>query len=359
MSFIHKVIRPDVRAVQAYHVPEFSGYLKMDAMENPYILPPEMRVRLAERLSHVALNRYPVPSYTDLKHKICQKMGVAPGYRVVLGNGSDELISLISVACARQDRRVAVMAPVPTFVMYATFAQWAGLHFVGVDLRPDFSLDIPAMLAAIAQYQPAVLYLSYPNNPTGNLFERSDVLALLSAMENCGIVVCDEAYQPFAQASMMDILPDYPNLVVMRTVSKLGLAGIRLGYLSAQDALLDEWEKVRPPYNVNVLTEAAASFALDHMDVFEQQASALRGERAVLSEALAGMPDVQVMPSSANFLLIRIKNADQVFKKLVERGILVRNVSRMHRLLENCLRVTVSTREENELFLAQFKACLD
>jgi len=283
---------------------------------------------------------------------------VPPGYDVLVGNGSDELIAIVSTACARQDRRARVLAPVPTFVMYALSAQFAGMEFIGVPLKPDFSLDMDAMLEAIRTHRPSILYLAYPNNPTGNLFDEKDMLALVDAMSDIGIVISDEAYQPFAQTSMMPYLPQHPNLVVMRTVSKLGLAGVRLGYMSASQELLTEFDKVRPPYNVNVLTEAAVAFALDHIEVFDKQAASLRAERDILSAALSALSGMEVLPSSANFILVRLENADAVFEKLLARKVLIKNVGKMHVLLDNCLRITIGTPEENKQFLALFSACL-
>jgi histidinol-phosphate aminotransferase len=360
MSLIENIIRPDVRALAAYHVPDATGFVKLDAMENPYTLPEMLRPELGQRLADVAMNRYPVPSYAALKAKICDKLGVPAGFDVVLGNGSDELISMISVACAKPG--ATVLAPLPGFVMYAMSAQFAGLQFIGVPLKSDFTLDKAAMLAAIAEHKPVITYLAYPNNPTGTLFNAGDMVEIIRAVGDSGIVIADEAYQPFAQASFMPRLPEFDNLIVMRTVSKLGLAGIRLGYMSASAALLAEFDKVRPPYNINVLTQAAAEFVLDHADVLDAQAAALRDERAKLSAALAALPGIEVFPSAANFLLIRVqgrgKTGNDVFSRLLERKVLIKNVGKMHTLLENCLRVTVSTPQENMLFLDALKASL-
>ena len=360
MSLIENIIRPDIRALNAYHVGASEGFLKLDAMENPYMLPEELRAELGRRLSDVALNRYPIPSYVSLKAAICDKMGVPAGYDVMLGNGSDELISLMSVACARRDLAAPakVLAAVPAFVMYAMFAQYAGMDFVGVPLKADFSLDLEAMLTAIQKHKPSIIYLSYPNNPTGNLYDASDIADILRAVGDTGIVVVDEAYQPFAQTSFMPRLPEFPNLVVMRTVSKLGLAGVRLGYMSASTELLEQFEKVRPPYNVNVLTQAAVEFALENLQVLDYQAALLRGERERQRAELAALPGIEVFPSDANFLLFRVANADSIFEKLIARKVLIRNVGKMHGLLTNCLRVNVSTPEENRQFLEVFKACI-
>jgi histidinol-phosphate aminotransferase len=352
-ALLTKIIRPEVRAVGAYHVPDAAGLVKLDAMENPYTLPPALRAELGARLAEVELNRYPVPSYRELKARICAGFEVPAGFDVVLGNGSDELISMISMACARPG--AVVLAPSPAFVMYGVSAQFAGMEFVGVPLRQDFTLELPAMLAAIARHQPAVLYLPYPNNPTGNLFDAGEMAAIIEAMAGIGIVVVDEAYQPFALASFMPQLPRYPNLVVMRTVSKIGLAGIRLGYMSAAPALLAELDKIRPPYNVNVLTQAAALFALEHLDVLNAQAALLREERTRLAAQLAEIAGVEVFPSAGNFFLLRVANVDAVCAKLLDHQILVKNFGKMHALLANCLRVTVSTPEENALFVAALR----
>ena len=359
MSLIENIIRPDIRALSAYPVPDASGFVKLDAMENPYTLPQHLRAGLGQRLADVAMNRYPVPTYTALKAAIRGKLGVPPGFDVVLGNGSDELISIVSIACARPGAKV--LAPTPGFVMYSMSAQFAGLEFIGVPLKPDFTLDTAAMLAAIVQHKPAITYLAYPNNPTGTLFDADAMIEIIHAVGDSGVVIVDEAYQPFAQASFMPQLPRFSNLVVMRTVSKLGLAGIRLGYMAAEKALLAEFDKVRPPYNINVLTQAAAEFVLEHAEVLDDQAAALRSEREKLSAALAGLPDVEVFPSAANFLLFRVsgaKKSDQVFADLLERKILIKNVGKMHALLANCLRVTVSTPEENALFFDALKTIL-
>ncbi|WP_034297855.1 histidinol-phosphate transaminase [Herbaspirillum sp. RV1423] len=355
-SLVERVIRADVRALSAYPVPDASGFVKLDAMENPYTLPQALREELGQRLAAVALNRYPVPSYTLLKEKLCRHMGVPAGFDVLLGNGSDELISIMSIACAQAGAKV--LAPEPGFVMYGVSARFAGLDYVSVPLKADFTLDRDALLAAIAAHRPAITYLAYPNNPTGTLYDAADIEAVIRAVGDSGIVVVDEAYQPFAQESFMPRLPEFNNLVVMRTVSKLGLAGIRLGYMAADPALLQEFDKVRPPYNINVLTQAAAEFVLDHTAELDRQAAALRSARSELAAAIAGLGSVEVFPSAANFLLIRMANADKVFAGLLQRKVLVKNAGKMHPSLRNCLRVNVSTSEENALFLKALKESL-
>ena len=352
------LLRDEILAMTAYPVPDASGLVKLDAMENPYPLPDPLRAELGRRLADVAINRYPRPDYRELKRAIRERLGVPAGFDVLLGNGSDELITLLTVATARPG--AVTLSPWPSFVMYEVSARLAGSRFVGVPLAADFSLDVPAMLAAIAEHRPAIVWLAWPNNPTGNCFDASAVESVLEAAP--GLVVIDEAYQPFAIDSWMPRLPQYPNLAVLRTVSKLGLAGLRLGYLAAAAPWLDELEKLRPPYNVNVLTEAAARFALEHLEVFEGQAARLRAARESLAEALrALLADVAfsaVFPSRANFLLVRVPDGPATMARLRARGVLVKDVGRMHASLRNCLRLTVGTDEENRLLVEALRESL-
>lgn len=348
------LIRPDVLAMAGYHVPPAAGLVKLDAMENPYPLPPELRAALAERLAAVAINRYPAPSYTGLKRLVREKLGVPPGAEVLLGNGSDELITMMSVATAKPG--ATVVAPAPSFVMYDLSARLAGSTYVPVPLAADLSLDLPAMLEAIARHRPAIVWLAYPNNPTGNCFERPAIEAILAAAP--GLVVLDEAYQPFALDTWMDALARHDNLVVMRTVSKLGLAGIRIGYMAAAPHWIAEFDKVRPPYNVSVLDEAAAEFSLEHLDVLLAQAARLREDRAMLATALAEIPGVAVFPSRANFLLVRVADCTAVAAGMRKRGVLIKDVGRMHGLLAGCLRLTVGTPAENAAMLDALRGAL-
>lgn len=349
MTTPQDIVRPDVLSMTSYAVADATGFVKLDAMENPYALPPVLAAQLGEVLAGVALNRYPEPRPAALVEKLKQVMGVPDGADVLLGNGSDELISMIAVACAKPGAKL--LAPVPGFVMYQMSAKFAQLEFIGVPHRADLTLDLDAMLAAIAEQRPAIIYLSYPNNPTGTLYTDAEIERVIAQAQG-SLVVIDEAYQPFAQKSWIGRVLDYDNVVVMRTVSKLGLAGIRLGYLVGAPAWLQEFDKVRPPYNINVLTQAAADFMLDHVDVLETQAAELRAERAKLVAALSALPGTTVFPSAANFLLVRFPDADAAFAALLDAKVLVKNVGKMHPLLANCLRLTVGAPTENAQMLA-------
>jgi histidinol-phosphate aminotransferase len=349
------LIRPEVRAISAYAVPCAEGLIKLDAMENPYRLPAALAAALGERLAQVAINRYPPAEPAAFKRRLAQAIGLPAGQALLLGNGSDELIHLLIQACAVPG--AVVMAPAPGFVMYEMSARFDGCRFVGVPLRADFSLDRAALLAAMAEHRPAVLFVAWPNNPTGKLFDRADVEALLDAAP--GLVVIDEAYLPFARDTWLPRLGSDARLLVLRTFSKLGLAGLRLGYLCGDAALLREVDKLRPPYNVNSLTLAAADLLLDHLEVLEAQAAAIRAERDRVGAALAALPGVETFPSAANFLLLRVVDPDAVFAGLKARGILIKNVARAHPLLAGCLRATIGTPEENEALLAALRESLE
>jgi histidinol-phosphate aminotransferase len=345
-----KVVRPEVLAMSAYHVPEARGLVKLDAMENPYPLPPELRRGLAERLAQVDLNRYPEPNPRALRDLIARTMRVPAGMDVLLGNGSDDLIQIIALALARPG--AAMMFPSPTFVMYSVNATLTGMRAVPVALREDFSLDRVAFLARMKEVRPAVVFIAYPNNPTGVLYSQADIEAIVRAAE--GLVVVDEAYHAFAGASFLPRVAEFPNLVVLRTLSKVGLAGLRLGYLAGAPAWLEQFNKVRQVYNVNVLTEAAASFVLEHLDVLEAQAARIRADRAELARALASL-HVTVFPSHANFLLVRVPEAARTFEALRREGVLVKN---LHPGVPGCLRVTVGTPDENRILLSAMKEAL-
>lgn len=346
-----QLIRPEVLAMHAYAVADSSGMVKLDAMENPYLLPPALRRELAERLASVELNRYPEPNPAALRELIVRKMKVPAGMDVLLGNGSDDLIQILTLALARPAS--ALMYPSPTFVMYSMNAIFSGMKAIAVPLREDFTLDADAFIARMRAEKPALVFLAYPNNPTGVLYPEADVVRIIEAAP--GLVVLDEAYHVFAGKTFMDKLPKYPNLVVLRTVSKLGLAGIRLGYLAGRPEWLRELNKVRQVYNVNVLTEAAARFVLERLDVLEAQAAEIRAERARLGAALRAFGGVTVFPSEANFFLVRVPDALRTYEALRLQGVLVRN---LHPGLANCLRVTVGTPDENRILINALKEAL-
>lgn len=343
-----QLIRPELLALHAYHVPASSGMVKLDAMENPYSLPQALRDEIAQQVANAEINRYPDAGAQQLKDAIRNVISLPAGMDILLGNGSDEIIQLLALAVAKPG--AALLSVEPSFVMYKMIAAFTGMNYIGVPLTEDFALDLPATLAAIKQHQPALVFLAYPNNPTGNSFDAGAIQQIIEAAP--GLVVVDEAYYAFASASFLPRLGEYANLLVMRTFSKLGMAGLRLGFLAGGAAWLEHLEKLRLPYNVGVLPQLVASSLLAHHDVLLQQAEQLKQDRGWLYERLVGTVDVRAYPSQANFILFRVTNATRVFEGLKQRGMLIKNLNGGHPALIDCLRVTVGTPEQNEQFIA-------
>ncbi|EIC22227.1 histidinol-phosphate transaminase [Thiorhodovibrio frisius] len=354
---VDALVRPAIRALRAYHVPDATGLIKLDAMENPFAMPDKLRQPWLAALGEQALNRYPDPRASLLQTTLRATMGIPADMGLVLGNGSDELIQMLALALTEPGRKLLSFDP--GFVMYRMIATFAGLDYVGVPLRAeDFALDLDAALAAIEKHRPILTFLAYPNNPTGNLFEADSIARIIEASP--GLVVVDEAYAPFTDHSFLSRLGDWPNLLVLRTVSKMGLAGLRLGYLAGPAEWIGEIDKTRLPYNINVLTQTSAVFALRHAEVFDAQTQMIRTERERLAAALMAMNALQVYPSEANFLLLRmpVGSAGRVFEGLKSQGVLIKNLDGAHPQLRDCLRVTVGSADENQAFLAALTAVL-
>jgi histidinol-phosphate aminotransferase len=340
-------LRREVMELHAYHVAPASGMIKLDAMENPYVLPQELRDEIALQVADAEINRYPDAGAHQLKSEIRRVSNLPPGMDILLGNGSDEIIQLLAMAVARPG--AVLLSVEPSFVMYKMIATFVGMKYVGVPLGEDFSLDRKAILDAIHREQPALVFLAYPNNPTGNLFDAAAIKQIIEAAP--GLVVVDEAYYAFASDSFIPQLAHYDNLLVMRTFSKLGMAGLRLGFLAGSKAWLSQLEKLRLPYNVGVLPQLVAVKLLQHHDVLLEQAERIKQQRARLLAALNTIVGVRTYSSEANFILFRVAKATQIFEGLKQRGVLIKNLNNGHPALTDCLRVTVGTPDENRSFV--------
>ncbi len=355
-SRIETWIRKAIRDLHAYHVPDASGMIKLDAMENPYQWPDELIAKWLEVMKTAELNRYPNPSADNLKDALRHSMAIPQNAGIMLGNGSDEIIQILLMALNGDARKV--LSVEPGFVMYDMIATFNKMQYVGVPLRDDFSLDKSAVLAAMNEHNPAIIFLAYPNNPTGNLFDRDAVLEIIQAAP--GIVVIDEAYHAFAADSFMSEVGKYEQLFVMRTVSKMGLAGLRLGILAGDVRWVNEFDKIRLPYNINILTQLSAEFALNHADVLNQQTEQICHDRELLTAALQKIPALTVFPSQANFILFKVPEgqAESIFLSLKQQGILIKNMSKHSAALQDCLRVTVGSPAENSAFIAALQASI-
>jgi len=350
-------VRPAVQQLSAYHVADANGMIKLDAMENPYELPAELAQGWLAVMQSAALNRYPDPGAEALKLALRQSSDIPADAQLILGNGSDEIIQMLALALG--GAAGGFLSPEPGFVMYRLIAAMNGLPYTGVALNSeDFSLDLPATVQAIHDQQPAVVFIANPNNPTGNIHSLQQLREIAAVCP--GLLVIDEAYAPFTDMSAAALVSEYDHVLVMRTVSKMGLAGLRLGYLFGNPAWLEQLEKVRLPYNINVLTQLSASFALEHHSVFDQQAGLIRQSRTALYQQLSAMSELTVWPSEANFILFRAQScaATAVFTALKDEGILIKLLDGAHPLLEDCLRVTVGTQEENQRFVEALTSIL-
>jgi histidinol-phosphate aminotransferase len=353
-NLVEQIIRPEILRLSPYHVPSSSGMIKLDAMENPYSLPETLQEEIAQLVTTISANRYPDSNSVSLKSSLRETMEIPMGMDIMLGNGSDEIIQIIALALARPG--AVLMSVEPAFVMFRMIATYSNMEYIGVPLKADFSLDLDLMLDAITKHQPAIIFIAYPNNPTGNLFDVEAVSRIIESAP--GVVVVDEAYHAFAGSSFIDKLSEYPNLLLMRTLSKLGLAGLRLGFLTGRPEWLIQLEKVRLPYNVGVLTQEVARKILQYPDILQQQVDAIKAERVVMNKYLNVLDGVEVFPSDANFILFRVNEASQIFLELKQRNILIKNLDGSHPLLKNCLRVTIGTPDENKQFLQALQECI-
>lgn len=345
---VSTLIRPEIRALCAYSIPDSSDLTKLDAMENPYAWPKDLVSEWLEVLKDVSINRYPDPDPELLKQKLKENMEIPGDMQIMLGNGSDEIIQIILMAVYGAAK--AVISPRPSFVMYDMISTFTGMRFVSVPVTDDFELDPAAMKKAINEHDPAVVFIAYPNNPTGNLFKRQDIVDILEM--NKGLIVIDEAYHAFAEQSFMQELSRYDNLLVMRTVSKMGLAGLRLGLLAGHEKWISEFNKIRLPYNINVLTQKSAEFAFNHYAMFAEQTRNICRDRDQMYDQLAKISGLTVYPSKANFILFKVPTGQSqaIFNSLKSQGILIKNMGASTGVLKDCLRVTVGTPAENKLF---------
>ncbi len=336
------MIRSDIKALSAYHVPDSAGMIKLDAMENPFSMPEALRREWRERLAAVEINRYPDADMAELRGKIAAHAGVHAD-QILLGNGSDEIIQMILLTVCNG----TCVVPAPTFVMYDLISHWLRRPVATVPLSDNFNLDADHFLQACAREKAEIAFLACPNNPTGNLWPEATIRKIAEGFN--GLLVIDEAYGPFSERTHTHLIVD--NVMVLRTFSKLGWAGLRLGYLIGEAEQIAHLNKVRMPYNINALTQVTASLLLEHFGVFEQQAAEIRAERERVMTSLLAMEAVTAFPSQTNFILLRVADADAVFEQLKQRGILIKNMNSARGLLANCLRITIGTSNENDAVL--------
>jgi len=345
------IFRKEVQAQQAYPIEDIACPVKLDANENPYPLPQTVKRRFWKRLREIPLNRYPEAGSPEVLKRFALHFGVDRNM-IMVGNGSDELIGILCTALGGE--RASVMVPVPTFAMYRISAQNNGHKVLSIPLDETFGLDVAGMLDAIEKEAPSLIFISYPNNPTGNCFRRSHIEEIIR--HSRGIVVVDEAYYPFSGKTFIEDIKTHENLVILRTLSKVGLAGMRLGFLLGNQEIIDQLNKVRLPYNLNTLSQMAALFYLDEENIFIRQVKKIAREKDRLFRELKNVDGIVPYPSDANFIFFGCThNPNSVYTKLIKRGVLVKPFIPPGVVSGN-FRVTVGTRDENEKFIQELKS---
>ena len=336
-----KLVKPCVRALRAYEAKEIPCRVKLDANESPYTASDALLRGISKRLRNTPLNRYPDPEGKKLKAVLAKRHRVRSDH-LLLGNGSDELIALLVTTFGGP-----VLYPVPTFSMYGIIARGLGERTVEVRLDKAYDLDVGRMQTAIRKHRPKIVFLSSPNNPTGNSFSPDRILEILA--HSPGVVVVDEAYGPFSSSrSFVSRLRDHRNLVVLHTLSKIGLAALRVGYMVTSREITSEVNKVRLPFNVNALSQAVAEEALSKHGGIEDDIVRIMEERKRLADGMSRVPGIRVLPSDANFIMFQVPEPVSVYRQLLRDGVLVRN---LHPAIPGSLRVTVGRPGENRAFL--------
>ncbi|MBR0128798.1 MAG: histidinol-phosphate transaminase [Neisseriaceae bacterium] len=352
MKHLHNIIRADILASSAYHVANVpQNCVKLDAMESPFDFPPNMQNELGQCLGVAPIRLYPNIAHDDIVPKLRQSFAIPDNAEVALGNGSDELIQFLTLLVAKPQAKVLSIEP--TFVMYRRNAELFGMSYIGVPCNADLTLNVAQVLSEIEQHQPDLIFIAYPNNPTGTRYPRDEVEQIIQAAT--GLVVIDEAYGAFSSDSFLPQAGSCDNLLVLRTFSKIGFAGLRVGFVSGSLKVIDELKKILPPYNMNQLSLTAAKFALQHIEWINNNIQQLKMEREIAFAQLEDIKNITVFPSESNFLTLRVPDADACFQQLLQNGFLVKNLNRMHPLLNNCLRITIGKPEDNVRWLAVLK----
>jgi histidinol-phosphate aminotransferase len=344
------LVRGTIKDLKAYHVENLSQGTKLHANENPYPPSPELLEKILRQLGTLELNRYPDPDCKDLKNSISNKTSVSTE-QIIIGNGSDELIQyLMQVVCDEGD---TIAFPDPTFAMYGITAKCLGLNPVSFPLNDNWDFDANTALEVLATKKARIVFISYPNNPTGNCFNEQEIQRVIEQFK--GIVVLDEAYQDFSGRSFLKQMEKHNNLVLLRSLSKIGLAGLRVGYGIFPIELAEQVNKVRLPYNSNSVSQWVATALLNDFALVQNQIDSIVDERDRLMEELSKLSSITVYSSNSNFILFQdSKDGDHLFDELKKNGILLRNLG-SHPRLKNCLRVTIGTKNENDQFLNQLR----
>lgn len=339
---IEQRVCSNIKILSSYSVPQVKCDIKLDGNESPYDLYPVLKKHILKELEVLELNRYPDPEFTRVRSRL-SKLFSHPEEGILLGNGSDEIIQMLITVFTGKTGKILI--PTPTFSMYKLTSIALNKKVIECELDDDFDINLDDILKFINEDDPDLIFFATPNNPTGNSFSKDKIMKVLENTQ--AIVVIDEAYFDYSDISYLDCLSKYKNLIILRTMSKIGLASLRLGILIADPELVQQINKARLPYNINTFSQSVMMIALDNIDLINQKVEIIKVERKKLEMDLSKFKSLKVFPSDANFFFIRAEDADLLFNELVKRNILIRNFNRPGRL-SNCVRITVGTPGENK-----------
>jgi len=345
MTFIEQWLRSDIKNIDAYHVPVSKDMIKLDAMESPFGVPEDLKVEFLKCIEQSEVNRYPEADPSPLKGTLRSLMDIPDEFGILLGNGSDELIQLLALACSKDD---LIMSFEPSFVMYELVSKYVNLEYFGVQLDSNFDINLSDALLIIEREKPKIIFIAYPNNPTGNCFDYDAIIEIIESTNS--MVILDEAYYAFSDKSFLSEISNFPNLLVLRTISKIGFAGLRLGLLIGDQETIAQLNKLRLPYNINALTQTSANFLLQDKQRIINNAQIIIEERRRLAHELSLFSKFKVYPSQTNFILVHSEDAHSLHTALKENGILIKGFPKGSKL-SDFIRISVSEPVENNILI--------
>jgi len=345
MTFIEQWLRSDIKNIDAYHVPVSKDMIKLDAMESPFGVPEDLKVEFLKCIEQSEVNRYPEADPSPLKDTLRSLMDIPDEFGILLGNGSDELIQLLALACSKDD---LIMSFEPSFVMYELVSKYVNLEYFGVQLDSNFDINLSDALLIIEREKPKIIFIAYPNNPTGNCFDYDAIIEIIKSTNS--MVILDEAYYAYSDKSFLSEISNFPNLLVLRTISKIGFAGLRLGLLIGDQETIAQLNKLRLPYNINALTQTSANFLLQDKQRIINNAQIIIEERRRLAHELSLFSKFKVYPSQTNFILVHSEDAHSLHTALKENGILIKGFPKGSKL-SDFIRISVSEPVENNMLI--------
>ena len=345
MTFIEQWLRSDIKNIDAYHVPVSKDMIKLDAMESPFGVPEDLKVEFLKCIDQSEVNRYPEADPSPLKDTLRSLMDIPDEFGILLGNGSDELIQLLALACSKDD---LIMSFEPSFVMYELVSKYVNLEYFGVQLDSNFDINLSDALLIIEREKPKIIFIAYPNNPTGNCFDYDAIIEIIKSTNS--MVILDEAYYAYSDKSFLSEISNFPNLLVLRTISKIGFAGLRLGLLIGDQETIAQLNKLRLPYNINALTQTSANFLLQDKQRIINNAQIIIEERRRLAHELSLFSKFKVYPSQTNFILVHSEDAHSLHTALKENGILIKGFPKGSKL-SDFIRISVSEPVENNILI--------